>query len=142
MNFSRFSYTVSGDGDGGQNIKDWFQMSAAGPSTAYLIPNTTANSYYYSNSSESYPPLNYMTQQQSAVFSPAGNLPTLPADPFAPKNIGADENKMASNFLESLDGEDPFGGEGMEVDDDNLDGVPPESVPILKPHMLTPLVTK
>ena len=96
-------------------MKDWYPMSAAGQSSTNLIPNTTANSYYYSNYSDNYPPINYMSQQQSAVFSQADNLPTLPADPFAPKTTGTDENKMAPILMESLNGEDPFAGEGLEA---------------------------
>ncbi len=97
-------------------MKDWYPMSAAGQSSTNLIPNTTANSYYYSNYSDNYPPINYMSQQQqSAVFSQADNLPTLPADPFAPKTTGTDENKMAPILMESLNREDPFAGEGLEA---------------------------
>ena len=96
-------------------MKDWYPMSAAGQSSTNLIPNTTANSYYYSNYSDNYPPINYMSQQQSAVFSQADNLPTLPADPFAPKTTGTDENKMAPILMESLNGEDPFAVEGQEA---------------------------
>ena len=113
--FFCFSYTVSEYGYVGQSMKDWYPMSAAGQSSTNLIPNTTANSYYYSNYSDNYPPINYMSQQQSAVFSQADNLPTLPADPFAPKTTGTDENKMAPILMESLNGDDPFAGEGLEA---------------------------